>query len=160
MVKTYEITCNSPLSNETHVTYTESDLFLREYASLVFKEPRYAFMPAEFNLGMLPSGKKFHILESSGGGPSKMTVRVMEIGNSSTPRETIAAAVKHLHSLEGVSMWSAFEIEEHNEKLYVIKADGCNVYYVELKSLAEKIVKAIHSPAINCKEEDNRDQAI
>lgn len=151
MVKTYEITCNSPLSNETHVTYTESDLFLREYASLVFKEPRYAFMPVKFQIGQLPAGKKFHILERGGGSPSKMTVRVLEIGNSSTPRETIAAAVKHILDLEGVSMWCAFEVEEHNEKLYVIKADGCNVYYVESESLADKIVKAIHNPAINCK---------
>lgn len=151
MVKTYEITCNSPLSNETHVTYTESDLFLREYALLVFRKPRFAFMADEFHLAMLTEGKKFHVIESDTVSPSKMTVRVMEIGNSSTPRETIAAAVKYILGLEGVSMWSAFEIEEHNEKLHVIKADGSSVYYIELRSLAEKIVKAIHNPAINCK---------
>lgn len=160
MVKTYEITCNSPLSNETHVTYTESDLFLKEYALLVFRKPRFAFMPDGFHLAMLPEGKKFHVIEGETVSPAKMTVRVLEIGNSSTPRETIAAAVKYILSLEGVSMWSAFEIEEHNEKLHVIKADGSNVYYLELRSLAEKIVKAIHNPAINCKKEDTRDQAI
>lgn len=152
MTKTYEITCTPEDGSEVEITYTESDLFLHEYAARHFPSPRFPYMPEGFHLAQLPVGKTFHVREAkprpNASAVTRMTVRVIITSPSNTPNVTIDKVAKYILSLPMVSMWCAFEVTKHNQ-LFCIRADGEIVYYLETEEMARKIISCIHNYQLN-----------